>query len=73
MDNSLPLISMQVTSLKFKSKDEPYNKGIDSLLTALQEFFEINDNEPFIDFIKAYAILCVLMGHTFPYLKASGV
>lgn len=28
--------------------------------------------EPFIDFIKAYAIVCVLIGHTFPYLKASG-
>ena len=28
--------------------------------------------DPFIDFMKAYAILCVLMGHTFPYLKASG-
>ena len=28
--------------------------------------------EPFFDFIKAYAILCVLMGHTIPYLKETG-
>ena len=34
--------------------------------------FNKSGYEPFIDFIKAYAILCVLMGHTFPYLKASG-
>ena len=34
--------------------------------------FNKSGYEPFIDFMKAYAILCVLMGHTFPYLKASG-
>ena len=28
--------------------------------------------EPFFDFIKAYAILCVLMGHTIPFLKETG-
>ena len=28
--------------------------------------------EPFFDFIKAYAILCVLMGHTIPILKETG-
>lgn len=28
--------------------------------------------EPFIDFIKAYAIICVLLGHTFPYLHETG-
>ena len=28
--------------------------------------------EPFLDFLKAYSILCVLFGHTFPYLKESG-
>ena len=33
--------------------------------------FNKSGYDPLIDFIKAYAILCVLMGHTFPYLKAS--
>lgn len=28
--------------------------------------------DPFIDFIKAYAIICVLLGHTFPYLDETG-
>lgn len=28
--------------------------------------------DPFIDFIKAYAIVCVLLGHTFPYLNETG-
>jgi len=28
--------------------------------------------DPFLDFIKAYAIICVLMGHTFPYLHETG-
>lgn len=28
--------------------------------------------DPFIDFIKAYAIVCVLIGHTFPYLNYLG-
>lgn len=28
--------------------------------------------EPSFDFIKAYAILCVLMGHTIPFLKETG-
>lgn len=28
--------------------------------------------DPFIDFIKAYAIICVLLGHTFPYTHETG-
>lgn len=28
--------------------------------------------DPFIDFIKAYAIICVLIGHTFPSLELMG-
>lgn len=28
-----------------------------------------SDYEPFFDFIKAYAILCVLMGHTIPFFE----
>lgn len=28
--------------------------------------------DPFIDFLKAYAILCVLFGHTFPHLNEIG-
>lgn len=28
--------------------------------------------DPFIDFIKAYVIICVLLGHTFPYLDETG-
>lgn len=28
--------------------------------------------DPFIDFIKAYAIICVLAGHTFPYRDETG-
>ena len=28
--------------------------------------------DPFIDFIKAYAIICVLLGHTFLYLDETG-
>ena len=28
--------------------------------------------DPFIDFIKAYAIICVLIGHTFPHLDYWG-
>lgn len=28
--------------------------------------------DPFIDFLKAYAILCVLLGHTFPHLDIIG-
>lgn len=28
--------------------------------------------DPFLDFIKAYAILCVLLGHTFPFLHETG-
>ena len=28
--------------------------------------------DPFIDFIKAYAIVCVLIGHTFPGLDLMG-
>ena len=29
-------------------------------------------HEPFLDFLKAYAIICVLIGHTFPLLNQSG-
>lgn len=28
--------------------------------------------EPFLDYIKAFAIICVLIGHTFPYLSVIG-
>lgn len=28
--------------------------------------------DPFLDFIKAYAILAVLLGHTFPFLDDTG-
>ena len=28
--------------------------------------------EPFLDFLKAYAIICVLIGHTFPFLNKIG-
>lgn len=28
--------------------------------------------EPFLDFLKAYAIICVLIGHTFPFLDKVG-
>ncbi len=28
--------------------------------------------EPFLDFLKAYAIICVLIGHTIPYLDKVG-
>jgi hypothetical protein len=31
-----------------------------------------NGYEPFFDFLKAFAILGVLAGHTFPYLKETG-
>lgn len=34
--------------------------------------FNKDGYEPFLDFLKAYAILCVLLGHTFPYLDATG-
>ena len=34
--------------------------------------FNKSGYEPFFDFIKAYAILCVLMGHTIPFLKETG-
>lgn len=34
--------------------------------------FETHGYDPFIDFLKAYAILCVLFGHTFPYLNEIG-
>lgn len=32
----------------------------------------LNGYEPFLDFIKAYSIICVLIGHTFPYLHETG-
>ena len=28
--------------------------------------------DPFFDFIKAWAIICVIFGHTFPYLNQVG-
>lgn len=28
--------------------------------------------EPFLDYLKAYAIVCVLIGHTFPFLNMVG-
>ena len=28
--------------------------------------------EPFLDFLKAYSIICVLIGHTLPYLNKVG-
>ena len=31
-----------------------------------------NDYEPFLDFLKAYAIIGVLLGHTIPYLDETG-
>ena len=34
--------------------------------------FNKSGYEPFFDFIKAYAILCVLMGHTIPFLEETG-
>ncbi len=34
--------------------------------------FNKNSRDSFIDFIKAYTIICVLLGHTIPYLKESG-
>lgn len=34
--------------------------------------FNTQGYDPFIDFLKAYAILCVLLGHTFPYLDKIG-
>lgn len=34
--------------------------------------FKTKGYDPFIDFLKAYSILCVLFGHTFPYLNEVG-
>ena len=34
--------------------------------------FNKSGYEPFFDFIKAYSILCVLMGHTIPFLNETG-
>lgn len=34
--------------------------------------FNKSGYEPFFDFIKAYSILCVLMGHTIRFLKETG-
>lgn len=34
--------------------------------------FNKSGYDPFIDFIKAYAIVCVLLGHTIPYLNYWG-
>lgn len=34
--------------------------------------FNKTSYDPFLDFIKAYAILCVLIGHTFPLLHETG-
>lgn len=35
-------------------------------------YFRLIGHDPFIDFIKAYAIICVLIGHTFPFLDYIG-
>lgn len=35
--------------------------------------FNKSGYDPFLDFIKAYAIICVLIGHTIPYLHESGL
>jgi hypothetical protein len=35
-------------------------------------YFNTHGYDPFIDFLKAYAIICVLLGHTFPYLDKIG-
>lgn len=35
--------------------------------------FNKSGYEPFLDFIKAYAIICVLIGHTIPYIHESGL
>lgn len=37
-------------------------------MKAIQIKLNKKGYEPFIDFLKAYAIICVLIGHTFPYL-----
>lgn len=37
-----------------------------------QIVFVKNGYDPFIDFIKAYAIICVLIGHTIPYSELWG-
>ena len=34
--------------------------------------FNLKGYDPFLDFIKAYAIICVLIGHTFPFLDYLG-
>ena len=34
--------------------------------------FDKNGHDTFIDFLKAYSILCVLAGHTFSYLDQTG-
>lgn len=34
--------------------------------------FNTTGRDQFIDFLKAYAILCVLFAHTFPYLREVG-
>ena len=31
--------------------------------------FNLNGYDPYLDVIKAYAIVCVLIGHTFPYIN----
>lgn len=34
--------------------------------------FNKNGHDPFIDFLKSYAIICVLVAHTFPFLNEIG-
>lgn len=41
-------------------------------MQAIQIELNKSGHEPFLDFLKAYAIICVLIGHTFPYLNDVG-
>lgn len=41
-------------------------------MKAIQIELNKTGYEPFLDFLKAYAIICVLIGHTFPYLDKVG-
>lgn len=41
-------------------------------MKAIQIELNKTGYEPFFDFLKAYAIICVLIGHTFPYLDKIG-
>lgn len=41
-------------------------------MKTIQILFNNTGYEPFIDFLKAYAIICVLIGHTFPHVDKIG-